>query len=312
MRQTLGLFEIFRIRQQIKNLLVIVPFFFSLNLWYSNNELGQSFLIFSWVIGGVLVFSLASWAVYLFNDVIDADMDLIHESKRNRPIARGTVSKFYAISISLILFLGTPILAFFLSTGFCICISIYLIMNIFYSLLLKQIVIIDVITVALGFVIRALSGVFIIRDSGIEALANLQVSPWFYLCTGFGALFIVLMKRQGELEGSEQTFITRPTLRMYSPNLLLSLINISSAATIITYSLYTVSGKFGWEVNVPSDNSMIITVPLVIIGIFRYMYLCFEEKKGESPEKIITSDIFLIIVIMLWLLTSIFILLFRG
>ena len=81
MRQTLGLFEIFRIRQQIKNLLVIVPFFFSLNLWYSNNELGQSFLIFSWVIGGVLVFSLASWAVYLFNDVIDADLDLIHESK---------------------------------------------------------------------------------------------------------------------------------------------------------------------------------------------------------------------------------------
>ena len=102
MKQTLGLFEIFRIRQQIKNLLVIVPFLFSLNLWYSNNELGQYFLIFSWVIGGVLVFSLASWAVYLFNDVIDADMDLIHESKRNRPIARGTVSKFYAISISLI------------------------------------------------------------------------------------------------------------------------------------------------------------------------------------------------------------------
>ena len=197
MKQILGLFEIFRLRQQIKNFLVIVPFLFSLNLWYSNNELGQYLLIFSSVVGGVLIFSLASWAVYLLNDVIDADMDLIHESKKNRPIARGTVSKNYALVMSLFLIIGVPILAFFLSTGFCVCIAIYLLMNIFYSLLLKQIVIIDVITVALGFVIRALSGVFILRDSGVEVLSNLQVSPWFYLCTGFGSLFIVLMKRHG-------------------------------------------------------------------------------------------------------------------
>ena len=167
MKQILGLFEIFRLRQQIKNLLVIVPFLFSLNLWYSNNELGQYFLIFSSVIGGVLVFSLSSWAVYLFNDVLDAEMYLIHDSKKNRPIARGTVSKIYAFIMSLVLMIGTPMLAFLLSTGFCFCISIYLIMNIFYSLFLKKIVIIDVIIVALGFVIRALSGVFILRDSGV-------------------------------------------------------------------------------------------------------------------------------------------------
>ena len=311
MNQVLGLFEIFRLRQQIKNLLVIIPFLFSLNIWFQGNSLSQHILLFSSVIEGVLIFSLASWAVYLFNDVMDAEMDIIHEVKKNRPIARGSVSKVYALTISIMLFMIVPLLSLLLSRGFCICISIYILMNIFYSFLLKQIVIIDVLTVALGFVVRAVSGVYIIRESGIDILANIHVSPWFYLCTGFGSLFIVLMKRKGEAESSEQTFITRPTLRMYSSNLLLSLINISGAATIITYSLYTVSGKFGWEVNVPSDNSMIITVPLVIIGIFRYMYLCFEKEQGESPEKIITSDVFLISVIIIWLITSILILLFR-
>jgi 4-hydroxybenzoate polyprenyltransferase len=260
----------FRIKQWLKNGFLFAAIIFD----------GQLFNIYAFFITafGFLVFSLLSSSVYYMNDVFDKEADKQHPTKNSRPIASGRISVSTAIFIALLMSTSAFIVAYFLSVKFLILCFVYFLMNILYSKWLKHIPILDVMIIATGFIIRVAAGVSLIE---VE-----RFSPWLYVVTTLLSLFIGFGKRRAELVLlSKDANRHRIVFEGYSIPFLDQLITIVSSTTVIAYSLYSFSAP-----NLPENHSMMLTIPFVLYGIFRYLYLIQIEQSGGAPEELVLKD----------------------
>ena len=274
-------------KQWAKNLLLYLPFVFTINLWWSPGEVGRTLGPFVQVTLAFLLFCLLSSAVYIMNDVIDRDSDRQHPVKRLRPIASGALSPGLAATIAGVLGVGALGVSFLLNPLFGFVALMYGALSLGYSLYLKQFVIVDVMALAAGFVLRAAAGAVVM---------DVPISPWLYICTTLGALFLACGKRRNELllMGKESS-AHREALREYTPALLDQMIAVITPSLLLSYSLYTFSAP-----NLPKNNAMMLTIPFVIYGIFRYLYLMHVRNLGGSPEDVLFSDRSLLAAVVLW------------
>ncbi|TDA64653.1 MAG: decaprenyl-phosphate phosphoribosyltransferase [Chloroflexi bacterium] len=275
-----ALIKSMRLRQWSKNVFVLAAVVF-------DRQLGHLPAVLASLIGFIL-FCLLSSSVYLINDVLDVKADRQHPEKRNRPIASGALPIRVALSAALILVLITLPAAFRLSTNFGWVALTYFLLNLAYSNWLKHIPLLDVMIIAAGFVLRVAGGVVLIT---VE-----RFSPWLYVVTTLGALYIGFGKRRSELALLENEANShRRVFDGYTIPLLDQLILIVSSTTIIAYSLYTFSAP-----NLPANHSMMLTIPFVLYGIFRYLYLIQVKQAGGAPEELLISDRPLQAAIALW------------
>ena len=293
----------------VKNGLVLVPLFFTINIWYSRTDISGMTEIIGRGFAALGVFVLLSAATYFINDSIDIEQDRAHPRKRHRPIAAGRISIGWAIGIAVIFIVGGLVGALAISIPMLVVAAAYLATNFVYNWWIKNVVVLDVMAVASGFVLRAVAGSVaidhaVIRQSGSPVELDLAISPWLYVVTALGALFLALAKRRGELfSAGDNSVSQRSILSEYSVPLLDNLINVVATATLIAYTLYTFSTGVS-EANVPTNNSMMLTIPFVAYGIMRYLYLIHVRGHGEEPEEILIRDWPLRINILLWLFTG--------
>jgi 4-hydroxybenzoate polyprenyltransferase len=264
------LFKSMRPKQWSKNIAVFAALIFDRQLFNLNSDLRT--------IAGFFIFCLTSSSVYLFNDIMDIEADRKHPTKRNRPIATGELSISTALIFGFLIMFLSILAGFWLSIGFGILISVYFLSNLAYSKWLKHVVIIDVLVIALGFVLRVASGVTLIN---VE-----RFSPWLYVVTTLLALYIGFGKRRSELASlNEDAGHHRRVLDGYTLAFLDQIITIVSSTTIIAYSLYTFSAP-----NLPVNHTMMLTIPFVLYGIFRYLYLIQVQHAGGAPEELLLTD----------------------
>lgn len=238
---------------------------------------------------GVLIFCVVSGVVYLINDLVDIEKDRQHPYKRKRPLASGKLQPRVAMIAAGVLGIGSIILSFLLSPLFAVAVVVYLAENLLYSFYLKNVVLLDLFGVAGGFLLRAVGGAWVIAA---------PISPWLYLCTILGALFMILGKRRHELLVLESSATShRKILGEYTREFLEELISIVSSAVLVSYALYT---YFAY----PTTHAMMATVPFAIYGVFRYLYLVHLKNEGGAPEEILLRDMPLIINIVLWVVTA--------
>jgi len=247
-------------------------------------------------IAAFALFCLLSSTVYLINDLADIERDRLHPTKRNRPLPAGRLPLSWAIGAAIVLAAISLPLSFYLDLAFGLIALSYLLLQVAYSFGLKNVVILDVMTVAAGFVLRVAAGAVVAQAE--------RFSPWLYVCTTLLALFIALGRRREELILLEDNANQhRKILEEYSPAFIDEMLNVVTAATIIAYSLYTFSAE-----NLPANKSMMLTIPFVIYGLLRYLYLIHQKKMGGSPEEIVLKDIPLLVSNLLWGLTAVIIL----
>jgi 4-hydroxybenzoate polyprenyltransferase len=247
-------------------------------------------------IAGFILFSLLSSAIYIINDLVDIEKDRQHPVKKNRPLASGQLSPRVAVVAAIVIGAVCLPLSFWLEPYFGVIALSYVLMMIAYSFVLKNIVIIDVMTIAAGFVLRVLAGVVLVH---VE-----RFSPWLYVCTTLLALFIAVGKRRHELALlKDNANAHRAILNEYSMDFIDEMITILSAATLIAYSLYTFSAE-----NLPANHSMMLTIPFVLYGLFRYLYLIHVKDEGGAPEEIVIGDKPLIATVGLWGLAAVLVL----
>jgi len=267
--------------QWTKNLFIFAGILFSQNIMNAG-YLAKVFCAF-------LVFCALSGAAYVLNDLMDLDSDRMSRSRSKRPLASGRLNPATAAASVIVLFIASLYFANELGAGFFIASLTYAALQVLYSMAMKHVVILDVLSIALGFVIRVAAGAVVI---GVE------ISSWLLICTFLLALFLGMSKRRHELKDmgvSAGKF--KKVLSEYSPYLLDQMIAVVTASTVISYTLYTISpetvGKFG-------TRNLIYTVPFVLYGIFRYLYLIHKKGEGGSPERVIVTDLPLILDIALW------------
>jgi 4-hydroxybenzoate polyprenyltransferase len=240
------------------------------------------------ILAGFVIFCLLSSLVYIINDLTDLEADRQHPVKRLRPIPSGRLPVRVARGAAVVLFLVVFITAFWLSISFAVICLGYLLLNLVYSAWLKHIPILDVMTLASFYVLRV--------GAGVALIVVARFSPWLYVFTTFGALFLGIGKRRAELallaEGANSH---RRVLEGYTLPLLDQMIIIVCSGAILTYSLYTFSAP-----NLPDNHSMMLTIPFVIYGIFRYLYLVQVEECGGEPEEVLFTDRPLQVTIVLW------------
>ncbi|MGB3863153.1 MAG: decaprenyl-phosphate phosphoribosyltransferase [Candidatus Aminicenantaceae bacterium] len=279
------LFKSIRPQQWLKNLFIFAPLIFSENI-FNRSMFLQSLLAFA-------VFCLLSGALYILNDLKDLEEDRIHPIKSKRPLAAGKLKKRQAITAFVILSFISLLFASLVNEEFLWVCLVYYVLQIAYSFALKHVVILDVFIVASGFFLRVIAGAVAIQ---------VQISPWLLICTTLLALFLALSKRRHEiLLLDEEAMSHRPILKEYSAYLLDQMISVVTASTVIAYCLYTISGetieKFG-------TNKLILTVPFVLYGIFRYLYLIHQKAEGGTPETLILKDHPLLLDIILWIVSA--------
>ena len=269
-----------RPRQWSKNLLLFAGILFAA-------ELGD---VVRWVeaVTAFVAYCAASSAAYLANDVRDAASDRLHPLKRERPIARGELSRRAALVLAGGLAVFALALALALGPVSALLLAAFLALQAAYTLALRNIVLLDVMAIAGLFVLRA--------AAGAEAV-DVRISPWLLLCTALLALFLALAKRRGELvlAGREEA-PGREVLTGYSLGLVDQLVSVVAASTIVAYSLYT----FGSV----QSQAMMLTIPFVVFGLFRYLLLVHRDDLGEEPEQILLSDRPILVAVALWALTA--------
>src|SRR5580765_1004882 len=225
-----------------------------------------------------------SSASYLANDVRDRDDDRLHPVKRSRPIARGELSPRSALTIAAVLGLAAPLLVAPLGLASVLLVFAFAALQAGYTIRLKHVVLVDVLVIAALFVIRA--------AAGAEAV-DVRISPWLLLCTALLALFLALAKRRGELVlvGADAT-PGRPVLEGYSLELVDQLVAIVAACTVISYSLYTFTAR--------DSKAMMVTIPFVVFGVFRYLLLVHRQDLGEEPEEVLLRDVPILVCMAAW------------
>jgi 4-hydroxybenzoate polyprenyltransferase len=246
-------------------------------------------------LAGFVVFCLLSSTVYIINDLVDLQADRQHPKKRTRPIASGELPiRIARIAVLVCVILVIP-LSFLLTTQFALVALLYLLVNLVYSARLKHEPILDVLVLAGLYVLRVGAGVTLIEVA--------RFSPWLYVSTIFLALYLGIGKRRAELNLlAGEANAHRPVLEGYSMPLLDQLITIVSSISILTYSIYTFSAE-----NLPANHAMMLTIPFVIYGIFRYLYLLQVKNSGDAPEEVLLTDRPLQITLILWGFTILFI-----
>jgi 4-hydroxybenzoate polyprenyltransferase len=275
-----ALLKSMRPRQWMKNVLIFVPLVFDQQL--------DNMAALEITLAGFALLCMVASAVYLINDLADLEADRLHPEKRKRPLASGELPVVVAIwATALLLLIALP-LAYFLSPGFAAVLLTYLLLNLAYSRWLKHIAIIDVIVLASFYLLRVVAGLTLIQVA--------RFSPWLYVVTTLGALYIGFGKRRAELsllagEASNH----RRVLDGYTIPLLDQFITIVSATTIVAYSLYTFSAP-----NLPENHAMMLTIPFAIYGIFRYLYIVQTKQGGGAPEEELLADRPLQFTIFLW------------
>jgi 4-hydroxybenzoate polyprenyltransferase len=278
-----ALIKTMRPRQWIKNGLLFVPLIFDKQLtnWPA---LGR-------VVLGFFLFCMLSSLVYIINDLMDLEADRLHPTKRLRPIASGQLSASTAIVAAIVLTLVVFIPAVWLSWKFALLGLTYLVLNLAYSARIKHIPILDVMVLASFYVLRV--------GAGVSLIVVKSFSPWLYVFATFLALYLGIGKRRAELNllAGDANFHRR-ALEGYTLPLLDQLILIVSSSSIITYSLYTFSAT-----NLPPNHTMMLTIPFVIYGIFRYLYLIQVKHSGGEPEEVLFTDRPLQASIILWALS---------
>jgi 4-hydroxybenzoate polyprenyltransferase len=277
-----------RPRQWVKNLLVFSALIFDQQLFTLEP--------FFKILAGFGLLCLAASSVYLINDIADAEQDRQHPKKMHRPIASGKLP-IRSAQISIIVLIITSIgFGFLLDTSFGLLLLGYILLNLLYSTYLKHIPIIDVMILASNFLLRVSGGVLLITVQ--------RFSPWMYVCVTLLALFVGLGKRRAEMVLlAEHANSHRKVLDGYTIPYVDHLLTIVSSTTIVAYSLYTFSAE-----NLPDNHLMMLTIPFVIYGVFRYLYLVHVEGVGGAPEDLLLSDRSLFSTVLLWGLSVILIL----
>lgn len=281
--------QLIRVHQWIKNIFVFVPILFSLHIFEEDYLLTTIFAF--------LVFCLASSAIYVINDLVDIDADRSHPLKKNRPLPSGAISKSSALVTASLLLVSVFWLIFYFNYEFILIVISFLVLNVFYSFLLKNIVILDIFSIAAGFALRVLAGAFVIQ---------VPISSWLLLTTMFISLFLGVMKRHSELSiiSEESNTSSRKVLAQYSLNFADQIATVAAAGVIICYALYSVAPR---TISVFGTEGLIYTTPFVVFGIFRYMYLEYMSKKGENTTRIMATDIPMIVTVILYVIATVLI-----
>ena len=282
--------------QWYKNFVIYTAFFFTLNEAWALGDLPAAAAMLARLTLAFILFLLLATAVYLLNDIIDAESDRLHARKRRRPVASGRLPLPLAWTSAAIASAIALAGATLLSPQFALVACAYALINIAYTLLLKRIVLVDIFVISSGMVLRVIAGAVIMQ---------VPISPWLYLCTALVALMLALVKRRSQLAANADLAIRqRATLGSYTLASLNQLIDITAATALIAYSLYTFTAP-----NLPPNNAMMITIPLVAFGVFRYILLASTSDKGEDPERLLISDRPLIAALLLWIAAALAILL---
>lgn len=303
-----AIFKASRPRQWIKNFAVFAALIFSGTLLDQTNQL-KTLEVF-------VLFCAFSSATYLLNDVFDIERDKLHPFKKKRPIASGLIPVPLAIFIALAVVVIALPLSYALSPAFFFAALTYLLMQLFYSSYLKQVILVDVLVIAAGFVLRVYAGVWAID-------AHLNV--WFLLSVTSFALFLAIGKRRSERTLMEsKTFQHRETLLHYPENLLDILTSMFANSTWLTYAFFAflqppiqarnVVSNFlnGFELPFAEAKYLMATVPVVLYAVMRYLYIIYEKREGESPERIILTDTPLLATVLIWVIMIIGIIYYLG
>lgn len=275
------LFKQLRPKQWTKNLLIFAAPLFSITQ-ISKTALSKSIIAF-------FLFSFISGCVYILNDYVDREADRLHPEKKHRPMASGALNPQFAIVFGVLLLSFSLVVGYMLNPLFALVLLVYFVLNVSYSLRLKHIVILDVMVIAAGFVLRAIAG-------GLSI--DVPFTPWFLLCILWLSLFLAISKRRHEvqlMEAKETKGTTRKVLHSYSVDLLNQLNTIVTTGTIMCYAIFTwFSGHL----------TLMWTVPIVVYGIFRYLYLIHMENKGGTPEKVLLTDRHVLVTVVLYAVST--------
>jgi 4-hydroxybenzoate polyprenyltransferase len=286
-----------RPRQWTKNGIVFMAFVFSVNqAWQPREPDTWDHLALRAFLTAVS-FCLVAGADYLINDVRDRESDALHPTKRRRPIAAGLLAPEAAVAWAVIAASAGIALAFLIDWQTGAVVAGYIALMLSYSFYLKYQVILDVMVIAAGFVLRAMAGAYAI---------DVPISPWLYVVTALGALFLAITKRRAEVVLlQEDATDHRSTLAMYTPALLDQMTAMVTASIVIAYALYTFTAP-----GLPENHAMMLTIPFVAYGLFRYLYLSLTRNEGGSPEELLLKDIPLLLTVIGWVATSMAILSF--
>jgi len=274
-----------RPRQWIKNVIVFAALLFSRKLT-DLEAVSHAAIAF-------LLFCATSGAVYIVNDLFDAENDRRHPTKALRPIASGALGTVPALVAVVLLFTASIMAGFILSPPFGAVLLIYAALNLVYSFWLKEVVIIDVMVIASGFVLRAVGGGLVL---------NVAISTWLIMCTILLSLFLAFCKRRQELEMLDRAHEHRSILREYSVEFLDQMIGVVTASTVVAYMFYTVSPEVELRLG---THYLYLTVPFVLYGIFRYLYLVHQRGVGGNPTQALLADRPLLLDVALWGITVI-------
>jgi 4-hydroxybenzoate polyprenyltransferase len=281
------LLRLLRPRQWIKNIVVLAGLVFA-------ERLAQARFTTA-AFAAFVVFCALSSALYVINDLIDAPKDRLHPEKKRRPIAAGEISPLAAGILGISLAIGSLWAAFSLGPRFGTTAAAYCALSLLYTLRLKREVIIDVMVIATGFVLRAIAGVQVLADLD----PSVELSPWLLVCTFFLALFMALGKRRHELvlldRGASQH---RASLSEYSVGLVDTMLPMVTTSAILAFSIYTI-----WPHTIEKlgTDKLVYTVPLVVYGFFRYLYLIREKGLGGNPSEILFRDPSLMTSVLAWM-----------
>jgi len=291
--------RLIRVHQWIKNVFVFIPLLFSLHL-FDKDYLVTTLLAF-------LVFCLASSAIYVINDLVDIESDRAHPVKKSRPLPAGDITQTAAIITASLLLVLVFWLMMYFNTEFIMLVVAFVVLNVLYSFWLKNLVLLDIFSIAAGFSIRVLAGAFVIQ---------VPISSWLLLTTMFISLFLGVMKRRSELalvyENQRQNEVardqtsthSRKVLAQYSLNFADQMATIAATGVIVCYALYTVAPR---TVSIFQTERLIYTTPFVVFGIFRFMYLEYMSGKGENTTHILATDFPMIANVLLYAVATVMI-----
>ncbi len=278
-RRSVALVRLLRPKQWMKNGLVFAALLFSGRL----ADPRSTYL----AVLAFVAFCLASSAIYSLNDALDVKEDRLHPRKRFRPVAAGVIGPAQAIVLAVILGLGAAIVGFAVRVELGLVVLLYLGISTLYCLTLKHAVLLDVMAIAAGFVLRAIGGAVAIQ---------VQISLWFLVCVPLLSLLLAVSKRRHELVTVNDAMEHRGVLSEYPASLLDQLIAILSSAVIITYLLYAMDSAKPYE--------FMLTSPLIIYGVFRYLYLVYHRVEGGSPDEVLLSDVPLLVTVACWVIVT--------
>ena len=285
--------KLIRPKQWIKNLFVFAPLIFAKELF-----LAGPFLV---TLQAFAAFCMTASAVYIINDLFDAEADRTHPEKRHRPLAAGTITTAQALLLLGTLVAVDTLLLWGMNRGFATIIILYFVMNLAYTLKLKEVFLLDVFIIAAGFMLRVLGGAYAIE---------VFVSSWIVLCSLFISLFLGFAKRRGELVAVQNAGAVseRKVLQHYRVELIDQILTITAAGTVISYAMYTVAPR---TIEVFGTDKLIYTTVFVIYGVFRYLHLIHTESV-ENPTSTVSSDMPIIANAALWIAACVVLIYFRG